>query len=263
MSFIVNPYVYAVAGCADADANAFLTATGITNPTIASAICTLVTSLKAQGLWSKMYALYPFVGGTATTHKFNLKNPADTNAAFRLNFVGGWTHSANGALPNGTNGYADTYLIPFNNLILSNHSFGVYSRTNQVGGVTVYGVFDNALINFLQNNYGAANFVSGNLNNVISYTSNPSTNLLMGSRTSLTIFRAYRGTTLLGTNTNTISALPPFNFFLGARSDSNAPVYYGSIQYAFAFLGEGLSAIEQPIFHSIIQAFQTTLGRQI
>ena len=31
-----------------------------------------------------MKAIYPFVGGTATTHKFNLKDPADINAAFRL-----------------------------------------------------------------------------------------------------------------------------------------------------------------------------------
>ena len=95
MSFIINPYIYGSPLCADSDANAFLTATGITNPTIASAICTLVTSMKADGTWAKCSAIYPFVGGTATTHKFNLKNPADTNAAFRLSFSGGWIHSAN------------------------------------------------------------------------------------------------------------------------------------------------------------------------
>ena len=110
MSFLVNPYSYAT-GC-DADALAFLSAAGITDATITSAICTLVTTMKADGTWAKMSAIYPFVGGTATTHKYNLKNPADTNVAFRLSFVGGWTHSGNGALPNATNAYAETYCPP-------------------------------------------------------------------------------------------------------------------------------------------------------
>jgi hypothetical protein len=67
----------------DPDAQAFLTATGITDPTITSAINTLVISLKNDGVWSRMVAIYPFVGGTADTHKYNLKNPQDTDAAFR------------------------------------------------------------------------------------------------------------------------------------------------------------------------------------
>lgn len=95
----------------DADAQAFITATGISG-TNASAINTLVLDLKAANIWTKMKAIYPIIGGTATAHKFNLKNPLDTDAAFRLSFVGGWTHSSNGALPNGTNAFADTFLQP-------------------------------------------------------------------------------------------------------------------------------------------------------
>ena len=116
MSFIINPFVYP---SIDPDCAAFLTATGITNPTISGAICTLVTSMKANGTWAKMNAIYPFVGGTATTHKFNLKNPADTDAAFRLSFSGGWVHSANGILPNGTNTFANTFYS--NNPTASGH----------------------------------------------------------------------------------------------------------------------------------------------
>ena len=92
----------------DADALAFITAAAITDATQQTAIDTLVKGMKADGIWTKMKAIYPFVGGTATTHKWNLKDPRDLDAAFRLVFNGGWTHSSNGALPNGTNGYADT-----------------------------------------------------------------------------------------------------------------------------------------------------------
>ena len=60
MSFLVNPYLYAPT-CADADGAAFLSAAGITDPTITSAICTLVTSMKANGTWAKCSAIYPMV----------------------------------------------------------------------------------------------------------------------------------------------------------------------------------------------------------
>ncbi|MGA1049840.1 MAG: hypothetical protein ACO3UU_17695, partial [Minisyncoccia bacterium] len=99
---------------------AFFTAeagAGVTlSDTEKTAINTLVVNLKAANIWTKMKALYPFIGSTATSQKFNLINPADTNAAFRLSFQGGWTHSSTGALPNGTNAYAETYIIPSTNL---------------------------------------------------------------------------------------------------------------------------------------------------
>ena len=98
----------------DADAQAFITAAAITDVTQQNAINTLVVDLKGYSIWTKMKALYPFVGGTATTHKFNLKNPLDTNAAFRASFVGGITHSSTGVKGNGINAYFDTWIIPSN-----------------------------------------------------------------------------------------------------------------------------------------------------
>ena len=92
------------------DAQKFILAAGITDATQKSAINTLVDDLKTYGIWSKTKAIYPMVGGTATTHKYNLKDPRDLDAAFRLSFSGGWTHSSNGALPNGITAYSDTFL---------------------------------------------------------------------------------------------------------------------------------------------------------
>jgi hypothetical protein len=263
VSFLVNPYWYASAGCTDADALAFLTAAGISDATITSAICTLVTSMKANGTWTKLIAIYPFVGGTAATHKFNLKNPADTNAAYRLSFVGGWTHSSNGALPNGTNAYADTNVNPSTNLSLNSHSFGIYSRTNNTTGTQVYGVFQTGVTNFIQNNLSNGNIVSGALTNVINYTANPSTSLIMGTRTSNTLVKAFRAGVLLGSNTVSIVSLPNFNIYLGARNGTGTAEFWTNHQLAFAFLGAGLSDAEAATLYTDVQAFQTTLGRQV
>jgi len=262
MSFLVNPYSYAT-GCTDADALAFLAAAAITDSTITSAICTLVTTMKADGTWAKMSAIYPMVGGTATTHKFNLKNPADTNAAFRLLFSGGWVHSANGALPNGTNCFANTFLIPSTALTLNSHSFGIYSRTNDVTGTRVYGAFVTTTATILHNNLSSGNFISGGVGNSITYTANPSTSLLMASRTSNTLLTAYRGGVPLGTNIVAVASIPNVNFYFGARNDSGTANFFTTHQLAFAFIGSGLNSTEAAALYTSIQAFQTTLGRQV
>jgi len=71
----------------DPDALAFLTAAGITDATITAAIDTLVLDLKGYGIWTKMKAIYPFVGGTATTHKYNLKDPVDAMQRLEFNLM--------------------------------------------------------------------------------------------------------------------------------------------------------------------------------
>ena len=117
-------------GSVDPDAQAFITAAGITDPTQQSAINTLVVGLKDDGLWTSMQAIYPFVGGTASSHKYNLKDPRDLDAAFRLQFFGGMTHDANGITGNGTNAYAKTFQV---NAL----SIGVYSRSTNASGVYI------------------------------------------------------------------------------------------------------------------------------
>lgn len=250
----------------DYDALLFLNATGITDPTIRLAINYLVFSLKVNGLWSKMSAIYPMVGGTAATHKFNLKNPLDTNAAFRLSFIGGWTHSANGALPNGTNAYADTFLIPNTNLLLNNHSFGIYSRTNNTVGNQIYGSFNNIVT--LQHNIvlpGSIQGAFGSGNSGFVYPIN-TTSFFVATRTSNVNFKAFRAGILLGNSAIPMTTLPNVNFLFSARLDFSAGTairWFNRQQLAFGFLGEGLTDTESTNFYNIVQQFQTTLNRQV
>lgn len=78
----------------DADADAFISATNLTNITHQSAIRYLVSELKTQNLWNKFIAIYPFVGDAAFSHKFNLKDPKDFESSKRLVF-NGVNHSSN------------------------------------------------------------------------------------------------------------------------------------------------------------------------
>ena len=261
MSFIINPYWYARA-CPDADANAFLTATGITNPTIVSAICTLVTSMKANGTWAKMSAIYPMVGGTATTHKFNLKNPADTNAAFRLSFVGGWTHSANGAQPNGTNAYAETFCL-HTQLNSANMSF--YSRTNSTGlfndiGNATY-ITPNSIIlaRYIDRFYGHLNQDTDNFT-----TNTNSLGFYLVSRTASNVIKLFKNSSLVLSSNQVSTSIPTYTIIISAwKQLLNGISRYSNRQCAFATIGTGLSDAEALNLYNTIQTFQTTLGRQV
>jgi hypothetical protein len=114
----------------DTDSAAFITAAGLTSSSHISAVRRLVSALKYEGLWTKLKAVYPFVGGSAAAHKFNLKDARDVNEAYRLVFSGGWTHDSTGALPNGTNGWANTNLVMSSILTPYNAAMGVYIQND-------------------------------------------------------------------------------------------------------------------------------------
>jgi hypothetical protein len=121
----------------DPDAGAFINVTGI-GGIQAEAVNNLVNQLKSAGLWGSMKAIYPMVGNSASTCKFNLVNPQDTDAAFRLSFIGTWTFDSLGAKPNGVAGtYADTFFVPSTGFTTTNGHMSYYSFTNSAAAVAV------------------------------------------------------------------------------------------------------------------------------
>ncbi len=247
-------------GGVDPDAQAFITAASITDPTQQSAINQLVVDLKGYSIWTKMRALYPFVGGTASTHKFNLKNPLDTNAAYRLTFFGGVTHSSNGIIGNGTNGYADTFLA--NNVMAqSNAHISVYSRTNYQGTVSDIASYSNQFGSFMYIR-GAGNNFEGQVNagTRVNVSNTDSRGLFLITRTSATSQTGQKNTTQYVTAsvpTNHIAS----TFKLLRTGDASAE--YSPRNLAFASIGDGLTDAEALNFYTAVQAFQTTIGRSI
>jgi hypothetical protein len=249
----------------DYDALLFLSAASISNSTQRLAINYLTFSLKLNGLWDKLNAIYPFVGGTATTHKFNLKNPLDTNAAFRLSFVGGWTHSTNGALPNGTNAYANTFYNCNVESTVSNACFGAYSRTNSITGTQVYGAFTNTNSVRMFHNFSAPNIQIVANPGLIGYTPNVSTGFFLSRRESSTLNQSYQNGVSGGTSTVSTTNLPDFNFYFGAVNSVGSPTFYTTHQLAFGVLGGNatITDADSLSLYNIIQTFQTTLSRQV
>jgi hypothetical protein len=249
----------------DPDAEAFLTATGITDATITSAINTLVLDLKSDGIWTKMKAIYPIVGGTAFTHKFNLKDPRDLDAAFRLEFFGGITHSANGMQGNETNGYANTHLNFATQFPSNSASMGYYSRTNDTAPVVVeMGVsVSSPAFNFAHIR-AAVNTLLGELIIANYSTTSDSRGFWSVSRTSSTSLKSYLNGSLQNTNTSTLAgSLVNLNCFLMARNDAGSPAVFSNKQVAFSYLSDGLTDTETSNLNTAVQALQTTLSRNV
>jgi|GEM_PF-638088 len=252
----------------DANAQAFLNAAVITDNTQANAVNTLVTDLKTYGLWTKMKAIYPFVGGTASTHKWNLKDPRDLDAAYRLAFSGAWTHSSTGALPNGANAYADSFLIPSTALTLNNTSFGYYSRTNssQSPSATEMAVGSSGTqLMYLRtkNSSGNAEGYSYNTNPAIVANAN-SQGLYNVSRITNSSLKLYKnGSSIASLLTTQTGTLPSNKFYLGAVNYSGTVGEYSNKESAFAYIGDGFSDTEAANLYTAVQKYQTSLSRQV
>lgn len=260
---LVRAYTEGIAG-GDADATLFLEAAGITDTTIISAIQQLVIDLKVYGLWSKCKTIYPFVGGTASTHKWNLRDPRDLDAAFRLVFSGGWTHTSTGATPNGTTGWANTFFNPFLNLSNASAHLSNYLRSSMSsGGFGGVGVASVERMDFIVFGGNLLATIGGNATQA-STSSTPYQSLIIGSRTSATSMKLYTNNVLRDTKTGTNSTnLPNLNLYLGARNGAGNVDFYGSNQIAFSSIGDGLTDQEAADLYTAVQAFQTTLGRQV
>ena len=250
----------------DADAQAFITATGISG-TNANAINKLVLDLKTANIWTKFKAIYPVVGGTATAHKFNLKNPADTNAEFRLVFSGGWTHSATGMLPNGTNAYANTYIFPNVSLQLNSIHISSYIRNTSQGvllGVDTLPFNSKGRLWISPNFNGTNRYLEMNTNAATALTPiSSNVGLWLGSRTSSTVSKLYNNNIINYTSSASSNFLDIKEIILGARNANPTILNYSSSQIAFASIGDGLTDSEATAFYNAVNAFQVALARNV
>lgn len=257
--------------CSDADVLAFLVATGITNATIINALCTLVSSAKTNGWWTVCDAIYPFVGGTATTHKFNLKNPADTNAAFRLLFSGGITHNANGVTGNGINGSAFTFLNQ-NLLSVNSTHISTYSRTNvQDNGIDIgcAGIIVSGSLNGLHHSprfTGLGAFYRHNLNGTPAASNLDSRGFYLSTRQGAALSKMFKnGTEIIQSSLPVLSASPSSDVIKILSMENTVFVnqFYSIRNIAFATIGAAVSDALSAQMYTDIQTFQTALSRQV
>jgi len=258
-SFMQSQFSY------DADAQAFfnrVTAAGgsLTN-TEKNAVNTLVIDMKAASIWTLMKAIYPMVGASAAACSQNLKSSSYTGT-----FSSGWTFASTGVTPNGVSAIMNTGL----NLLTTygttfNNHFSLYYRTNntgvfKVGAVQVPNPYDGISAHI---NYANGNTYNDNMgrNLIANTTYGNSAAFHLSSVLSTTSQKMYRnGSVKISGNATTSAVYPNLTFWIGG---CNGLGQYDNRNCAFGSLGDGLTDTEASNFYTAVQAFQTTLSRQV
>jgi len=247
----------------DADAQAFFnrvtTAGGTLSANEKNAINTLVIDLKGYSIWTKIKAIYPMVGASAAACAQNLKS-----SSFTGTFTSGWTFSSTGVTPNGTSAYMDTNFNPSVNSTLNSGHISIYLRTNSVGtphcdigcfngsnsGINIYSRFQNTQLGRIHEDDG----------NSIATTDSRGFNF--ATRLSSTVKKIGKNSTLTAFTVNSV-ALLNVNITIGCLNNNGTKTQFSDRQNAFASIGDGLTDTEASNFYTAVQAFQTTLSRQV
>ena len=244
----------------DSDAQAFFTAAGITDNTQKSAVNQLVLDLKSYSIWTKMNAIYPFVGGTSTKHSYNLKNTAQ----YQITFYGGWTHSSTGALSNGSNGYGNTGFNLNSSGSLNNQHISYYSRTNSNGTEVEIGALSGSEQTLLEiRTSGTTYYVVNQTNPYATAIDSDSRAFYIANRTASNVVNGWKNGSKVATSTSSSTALVNLNVYIGAYNNAGSAALYTTKECAFASIGYGLTDTEAANFYTAVQAFQTTLSRNV
>jgi len=250
--------------------------TGITS-TVSAATVTLFTSLFSNNLYDKIKTMYPMLGGTSGSTKFNAINPVDTNAAFRLSFVGtGITYDysgitiANDALTGSF--YANTNFNAGTNLTGNSATVGIYYKNliSTFRETYWYGSYQGGtperfvtLSTDVVNNNRQYSLLFSRTNQLtqtgITYA-NMSGQYTQGNDGTNTYLR-YNGTSIAtGTDSTT---RPTNNVYIGTLNLNGTSYRGANARYQFFYISDSLTSDEASTMETIINTFQTSIGRNL
>lgn len=263
--------IISVRSIVDSDAGAYLAA--LTNPdaVIRNAIAFLVNEFKANGLWSISTAIYPMPGGAASNFIFNLKNPANSNAAFRLNMNGAWDYNSVGMKGNGVDTFADTFWVPSARLASINTGhFSIFVTENFGTEVArEIGCQNSVSQSFwasLNNGSGSGAFMfrenssEGCSGATLSIGSN--VGYYIASRISSTsIFRNFNKSIVNGGVTASSGARPNVPAYIGAHNSAGTASGFSNKRFGFATFGSGLTTAQSDTQQDIVAEYNRMLYR--
>jgi hypothetical protein len=262
----------------DPDVQAFLDETLITDDVIVNALITLVKQLKEQELWSKMYAIYPFVGGSLTTKAYNLRDVSTHTI--------GW---GTGAIddPKGvdfdgtTSAYGDTNLN-FKTLgysTIENMHISFYTpddralvRSNPWGAIQEFGYSDDRIsftFDPLPQNYFVDMWADNNTSSRLAVTpgtDNGDKGFYVVTTASATDLRIRHDKVQTGSFTSTRDAnpVPDLDLYIGNVNIDNTtdPSILNTRVLGFVTVGQNLTNTEADKLDDIVSLFNTALAKK-
>jgi hypothetical protein len=243
----------------DSDAQAFFTATGITDLTQKNTVNQLVLDLKSANYWNRIKLLLPMVGGSSSTCNVNLRD----TSTFTGVFSSGWTIDSSGAKPNGVSAYYNTGFNLRSNLSINNISVIHTTNENTQGGID-FGDISTQLLVLI------SRYSNGNAYGSIDNTYNPTASTLIGGTTAFTVdsgkvTKLFKNGSQIGSDfTSTQTQVTNGVAYLGAHNQSgggNIPFNFSSRRVQMLIVGEYFNPTEIANITTYINTFNTSLLR--
>jgi hypothetical protein len=249
----------------------FVSASGITNGVQISALNYLVASLLDNNLWNKFYCIYPLVGGSADTCKYNLVSPSD----YILDYVpdasgptaNQWNFGSGIQLTGfrASDARAETgFSPPAQENWTTNSSIGVYSTTSAASGYDIgngTGANQSGLIvRFTPNDNFYAGLPIGATGGQVLNTDGKG--YYVASRSG-SLLHGFKNTTTL-INSASYVYPPPSSFGFNLLNDGGPiPSSPSERNLAFVWFGQYVTKAESDTIYGIVQQYETILGRQV
>lgn len=212
---------------------------------------------------SKMRVVNLMVGSNAASHRWNALNPLDTNAAFRALYYGGVTHTATGAMPDGSTGYGDFFYVVANQGHNTSIKFGMsfYSRSDTDQGFDMANTNGGVTGDFLLCNASNSTQSLG-LGAYLGSPNLPGNGHFSTVRDGTRLANFRNGVLLTSRNDVPLSTLSTPTSSLKLFWANDGP-QYGTKECAYYSVHEGLTDAEVLIEYNAVQAFQTSLNRAV
>ena len=258
----------------DADAQAYFDAiTGaggsLTTPQM-DAMNAFVLELKAASIWSGTFDFIHFlVGGSEAATKFNLIDPQDLDASYRLTFTNSATFASTGVTTNGTTQYINTHDILRNATYAdsANYHIGVFNRTSSgVAGFT-FGVNDGAsstLYGLCRSTDDKSYFKQPNTseNNFTDATTGKGFYLTQtrAAATQATTQKDGVSKIAVPNNGNGLKLPATYNLLFNAYNSVGSVTQYRAGELVLISSGRGFSDAERSAYETAVANFITALG---
>lgn len=253
----------------DPDVQLFIDSSGNSDVNFLNALDIWVKEMKAAGLWSKFYAIYPFYGGDAYKTSWNLKNVNN----YRVLWFGGVSYPVAGVDFDGSTAYGDTqFALGAIQTDIEDIHISFYTPDANGGlqnspmGTTSFGADDRLRIAFdaSTNNHYLDMWSNGDVGGraTVTSTSGPA-GLYFGTSASEKDVRLYHDGNLVATNTTTRinTDAPTDPVYIGAANVAGVANLFSTKAIGFATIGKNFSASEVATYTTSTKKLLTSLGR--
>jgi hypothetical protein len=255
----------------------------LTDAQVVTAIETFYDDIKGDGsttnntnVFDSLHAFYLIIGADDTAHAINGKNPALTDAAFRLSYAGSTlpTHTSTGIIWGSGGGYANTHYVASTEMNSNSSHISYYSQTSTttISVVNNYGALvsstqrilstfssGSGLFDMYSSSAGSGGRLSG-----INSSGGSGDGFIIQNRETSSDYELLRNNSSISSTSNTDGSLPNIDLYIGAYNLNGTPTTSSeNFNMSFISIGAGLTNDQRTDLYDAVLELQTTLLRNL